>query len=670
MKCRITMNQHYICLLKHYSAPMSVNLLFHTYHLLWALLAVWFFDGKPISVCATVKPSKVQSYQELYQQRLMAFEESVAVLVSDLEVGERSVNHKGVLLEKIHELRQLLKSADFWIRYLDPIQYRKVNGVLPVEWEVEVFEKWEPPYRRIGGGLFLAESYLAEQDWKFDSLKQLLRLATDGLKAFHADTNALQLMEPSHLYFANRLFLLNLGSIYTTGFECPSSERILPELLHMLNKTRDIYVAFNLNYPEWAIPQEYLNHYYKLLFFVNSNLGDYHSFDHFKLIKDYLTPLYRMNAQCIRQRNMISKSMVDYSINAQVDFIFSKELVKAQEPNALYKRASPIVWNEVQTLGEKLFHEPMLSGNLQRSCASCHKPTQFFTDTSIRTPLAFDGRGLIARNAPSLINAQYNHLIMMDGQHLSLKDQIRSVHKKEDEMNGNEDVSMDRMMSCPDYKKSLTSLALKSGNKNLSIEHVFAAIIAYYTSFDTAKSVFDLALEGKAQLVAQAYKGFNLFMGKAQCATCHFPPLFGGIKPPYSSNEFESLGVPIDSTFKELSHDLGRFLQHPVPEMYRAFRTGSLRNVARTKPYMHNGSLNNLEEVIEFYNQGGGKGRGLQMDNQTLNDEKLNLTEEEKKQLVKFLESLNEDVQIASKRPILPKSSKKEFNVRESGGIY
>ena len=102
-------------------------------------------------------------------------------------------------------------------------------------------------------------------------------------------------------------------------------------------------------------------------------------------------------------------------------------------------------------------------------------------------------------------------------------------------------------------------------------------------------------------------------MSKAQCATCHFVPQFNGVKPPFVGSEFEVLGIPADTLYSELSKDNGRYNINPSKETFKAFRTGSLRNAGRTSPYMHNGVFKTMEQVIEFYNTGGGAGHGLKI---------------------------------------------------------
>jgi cytochrome c peroxidase len=136
------------------------------------------------------------------------------------------------------------------------------------------------------------------------------------------------------------------------------------------------------------------------------------------------------------------------------------------------------------------------------------------------------------------------------------------------------------------------------------------------------------------------------------------------------SSEFEVLGVPKDSTFKLLSSDRGRDGINPAVETKNAFRTGTLRNAEKTKPYMHNGSLGTLSQVIDFYDGGGGSGKGLHVSNQTLSGDSLHLNKTDKKNLLAFIGSLNEKVEFEEAPEKLPVSKNKLLNKRKVGGEY
>ena len=134
-------------------------------------------------------------------------------------------------------------------------------------------------------------------------------------------------------------------------------------------------------------------------------------------------------------------------------------------------------------------------------------------------------------------------------------------------------------------------------------------------------------------------------MGKAKCGTCHFMPLFSGAKPPrYYYIESEVIGVPAATAKKNavLDKDSGRYTITGFPIHLFSFKTPGLRNVALTAPYMHNGVFKTLEEVVDFYNEGGGKGLHIAPKNQSLPFDNLQLNAKEKRDLVAFLKTLSD----------------------------
>ena len=139
----------------------------------------------------------------------------------------------------------------------------------------------------------------------------------------------------------------------------------------------------------------------------------------------------------------------------------------------------------------------------------------------------------------------------------------------------------------------------------------------------------------------------TVFLGRAKCGTCHFMPLFNGLTPPfYRNSESEIIGVPAsaDLDHPKLDPDVGRANVEDNPLNRFAFKVTSLRNVAVTAPYMHNGVFKTLEDVVEFYDRGGGVGIGLDIPYQSLPTTPLKLTAAEKKDLVAFLNTLTDTI--------------------------
>lgn len=612
-------------------------------------------------------------YQRLYDTRIQSFVEEQTLLLQAIETADLSAEKDvSTILKHIAAARLKLKENDFWLRYLDPIQYRRINGPLPVEWETEVFEKFEPPYKRLGAGLTLTELYLSEGDVQKDSLLSLVRSSIDATKSFEADSNTTHLNSHHHLFLANRLFLLNLAAIYTTGFECPGTQNILVELRHMLAQVKDIYTDFNQSFPSTPLSAAYLELYDQTIAFVNRQPLDYTQFNHFVFIKDYVNGLFKLNQQMIQAYAVVSASYNDYALDDNCLSIFDKALYRAQNTKGIY---SPVqdhkTLDEIRRVGKLLFYDPILSGNNRRSCASCHKPAQYFTDTTVQTNLEYEQVNPLSRNTLSLINTTFNHLIMMDGRHISLQEQAKEVMMHEKEMNSKEEELIKKVLSCKEYRDAFKRfLKHTPEEKQVTLSHITSALTLYYGEFSKAYAPFDEAINTHKPLDANVIKGFNLFMSKAQCATCHFVPQFNGVKPPFIGSEFDVLGVPEDAHFSRLSPDSGRYTIHPAAETLHAFRTGTVRNAACTKPYMHNGALKSLEEVIDFYDAGGGVGKRLAVSNQTLASDSLKLTPEEKGQLIAFIHSLNEQVPLDPPPLKLPVSSNEMLNARKVGGDY
>jgi len=608
----------------------------------------------------------------LYETRLQEFVSSQTQLIDYLSFEDpKDASSKIRCKEALHQNRLLLKSLDFWLRYFHPQLYRKINGPLLVEWETEVFEKFEVPYKRIGAGLGLAESYMDEPGHKKDSLVNLIKSSLESSKLFFQDSVTIQFNNPDHFYFANRLFLLNLAAIYTTGFECPDPNAVIPELRFMLAAMPELYANYNQTYPTHRLPDAYRNLYSALIEFVRMQSSNLNLFDHYQFIRNYINPLFKINQAQIVNLKLRTKNFNDYSLKNSAVSIFDKMLYEGQDYKGIYRSIkNDSILNEIRALGKLLFYDPIMSGNLKRACASCHKPTMFFTDTLHQTALKFDQNLRLLRSTPSLTNVVHNHLIMLDGKHIDLKSQLKDVIHNPDELNSNEQTILKNVLSCKEYKTRFQVFKNQGGLPALSFEHLSAAIILYYSEFSFYEADFDLAMNQKKELSKDAQEGFNLFMGKAQCGTCHFVPQFNGVKPPYIGSEFEVIGVPSDTSFKELSPDQGRYKINPAFETNHAFRTGSIRNVSHTMPYMHQGVFRTMDEVIEFYNAGGGVGKSLEIPNQSLAPDKLELTDLEKQKLKIFIHSLTEKIPVQVPPASLPLSSKKELNKRKVGGEY
>jgi cytochrome c peroxidase len=146
-------------------------------------------------------------YSSFYVDQIGHFQRQELAFYQQINTGTiRSPQSIDSFRRVIHEHRNEFKKIDFWLRYLEPIVQKHVNGPLPVEWETEVFEKFEKPYRRTGGGLALAEQYLDEPDMSLDSLQKLIRMSVTAMDTYLADSITIQLKKPGHLFLPTGYF--------------------------------------------------------------------------------------------------------------------------------------------------------------------------------------------------------------------------------------------------------------------------------------------------------------------------------------------------------------------------------------------------------------------------------------------------------------------------------
>jgi cytochrome c peroxidase len=188
-------------------------------------------------------------------------------------------------------------------------------------------------------------------------------------------------------------------------------------------------------------------------------------------------------------------------------------------------------------------------------------------------------------------------------------------------------------------------------------------------------SRFDRAMRGEPTLLRpNERRGFNLFMGKAQCGTCHFVPLFNGVAPPtYLSDEVEVVGVPTKAVSRgaTIDPDSGRAAIDHLGGHLHAFKTPTVRNAALAGAYMHNGVYRTLDQVMNFYNHGGGSGLGAQVPNATLATDALHLSGQEQRDIIAFLKTLVDTAGLTARPSRLPRFEHSErLNNRPIGGVY
>jgi len=284
-------------------------------------------------------------------------------------------------------------------------------------------------------------------------------------------------------------------------------------------------------------------------------------------------------------------------------------------------------------LGKKLFFDPRLSGSNWLSCASCHNPVMGWTDG---LPVAIgEGMKQLRRNTPTVVNNAYNSIFMWDGRKATLEDQALGPIVSPDEMNQDLKLLVDELKALSGYVEEFEAAYPGEG---VSSSTIGRALASYERTILSTNSAFDRWAQGDASAISEsAQRGFALFQGKAECAKCHMGPNF-------TDNGFHNIGLKNNSALP----DVGRFSFRPIKISKGAFKTPTLRDVRLTAPYMHDGSYKTLADVVEHYVRGGDS-----KDNLDPNIHALELSEQDKADLVAFMESLTGE-QIKVELPLVP----------------
>ena len=314
---------------------------------------------------------------------------------------------------------------------------------------------------------------------------------------------------------------------------------------------------------------------------------------------------------------------------------------------------------EKVALGKKLFFDRRLSGDGTMSCATCHAPESGFADAlpiSLSYPTTRNWR-----NSPGLVNVAWRKTLFRDGRASSLEEQALFPMMSPFEMNRNPDYLEEVLKTVPSYVEAFRSVF----GGEITRQRVARAIAAFERTLLSRDTPLDRHLRGDpGALSARQRAGLDLFLGKAGCVACHNGPNL-------EDGKFHRLGVPEDPRTKDdprvlatarfvgkvsgfpdyrtLREDPGRFLVTKDPADWKAFATPPLREVSSTAPYMHNGALGTLQEVIDFFDRGGG------------DDPKkspllrpLGLSREEKESLREFLATGLSGRTPESRAPVLP----------------
>jgi cytochrome c peroxidase len=286
-------------------------------------------------------------------------------------------------------------------------------------------------------------------------------------------------------------------------------------------------------------------------------------------------------------------------------------------------------------LGKELYFDGRLSKSGAISCAFCHNPGTGFADPR-QTSIGIGG-GVGGRQAPTVYNTAFNHLQFWDGRARSLEEQAIGPIQNPIEMGETHENVVSKLSKIKGYQQQFRTVF----GTEVNLQGIAEAIAAYERTVISTNSSFDKYAAGDTKAMDEAaVRGMALFKGKARCILCHNGSNF-------TDNLFHNLGVPQAGPLKE---DLGRYNVTKAEKDKAAFKTPTLRSIIETAPYMHDGALKTLEEVVDFLNAGGGANSNL-----SPLVKPLNLTPEEKADLVAFLKALTGEA-IPFQLPKLPKN--------------
>jgi cytochrome c peroxidase len=518
------------------------------------------------------------------------------------------------------EAKKAFKQAEIYLAFQEKENYKSLNGPnLPKIHEEEISDiKILPPM-----GFQVLEELIFGENFNQNKIKQETKICIDRLKLieFNSKIN----LEKHHVIWLLQEAVVRMAATGLTGFDSPVLSNSLHDAQIVYEEIHYVLTAFKHNFKDPNLLQKWTNEIKQSQKEMKSR--DFDSFDRYGFIKNHSQNQLKLIAET--QKDWQVKFPFAMALNPEATKLFDGSIF-----NALFFIGKFEINPEKIALGKTLFNDASLSKNNQMSCATCHQESKAFTDGLAHQV----GQ---KRNSPTLNYVALQRAFFYTAMEGSLTGQMAHVIKNPAEFNTTFEEIIEKLKSDKNYKKQFQRIYKELPNK----ENMEAVLVAYLQSLSPFTSKFDKNMVGKENsLTANEIAGFNLFMGKASCATCHFSPLFNGtIAPEYLESEMEVIGVPESKNNPKIDQkDLGRYDVFKTPERKFFFKTPTIRNIEKTAPYMHNGVFTRLEEVIDFYNDGGANGRKQKIKQQTLPDSPLNLSVKEKNQLRLFLLTLTD----------------------------
>ncbi|MEW7278086.1 cytochrome c peroxidase [Aquimarina sp. 2201CG1-2-11] len=522
--------------------------------------------------------------------------------------------------------RTYFKKMEPILASLDIENYGFLNqpNILKIEEEDYTDIKIKDP----SGYQVLEEEIFTEE---MDSIKVLkhLNLVTNRLKLIKQNISFKHL-QTYHFLWILRKSIVQIAVTGTTGFDSPVLENSLEESKTVYKSLKTYLSLLEHEFVDIELLKKWND---EIDTCIQTLTSDFNTFDRYSFIKNHTH----------KQLTLWNETVADWNVNFPFELSIKNNATSLFSNNTFNhtffadRNAGKTTPEKIE-LGKKLFYDTNLSANKKISCGTCHLPEKAFTD-GLKI-----GKG-VTRNTPTLLYAGLQQAFFYDKRAGSLEGQIIAVVQNKNEFH----------TDLKTLEKTVTedNAYLQSFNKvyqteKISDAHIRNAIASYIRSLTPFNSKFDRNINTKENTLTKSeINGFNLFSGKAKCATCHFAPLFNGTVPPnYRESEIELIGTPEknDTINAKISKDLGRYHVYKTDQRKHFFKTPTVRNTNQTAPYMHNGVYTSLEEVLDFYNRGGGVGIGIESEYQTLPPDPLNLTPQEIKDIIAFIKTLDDDV--------------------------
>jgi cytochrome c peroxidase len=580
--------------------------------------------------------------QRVFEAQLDALLASFDTLARRVEQGKSAEAQ-----EAFRQARTAYKRAEGMLGYYAPDAIVAIEGPLEAEGEDDILPR---PYNTPGGFPMIESLIFPEMP---DSTRPValarIHAIRERVAVLRSSTDALS-VEDVAIFGAARAELARVSTLDIAGFDSDRQDDALLDAAAALDGVRAVLVPPDVPESEAVAAQRRrADSALRLAAEYLRDHRDFESMDRFIFLERYSLPASHAVAALRVARGASAAPGVrlwrDDAASVYDSAAFDPVAYAARYPYV------PHAGDRIVALGARLFADPRLSGPGTRSCATCHLPGRAFTDglpkratlvPAVASPVPLPP----ARHTPTLLNAALQPTLFDDERARAPEQQIAQVLANAEEMGSSTDTAVRRVAADSGYRAAFAAAFGAPPERAVTSITLRVALASYVRSLVALNSPFDRAVRGdSAALSAAARRGFTVFMGKARCGTCHFAPLFNGTEPPsYVTTDPEIIGVPerVALDHAQIDPDPGRAAIDRVPSHGYAFKVPTVRNAAVTAPYMHNGAYLTLDDVVAFYDAGGGTGIGLDLPYQTLFDHPLHMTPGERADLIAFLRSLTD----------------------------